>query len=201
MRLYLLYRCPFGHRASIALREKQLPFEPVFFEQGKRPPALEAAGPYAKSPTLFDGDNMVWNAHVVLEYLEDRYPERPLMPADAGLRAEARMLAARVGDELGAKLGTIAVETLYKPQKDEAKIADAKREFLAGLADWDRRLAGRTFLVGDALSLADVTLFTVFPAMRHLAGTEIPPERSHLRAWFSRVASRPSAPLLEPPRA
>ena len=92
MHLYLLYRCPFGHRASIALREKQLAFEPVFFEQGKRPTELEAAGPYAKSPTLFDGESRVWDGQVVLEYLEDRYPERPLAPHDAAGRAQMRML-------------------------------------------------------------------------------------------------------------
>lgn len=201
MRLYLLYRCPFGHRVSIALREKQLPFEPVFFEQGKRPREMEAAGPYAKSPTLIDGDTKVWNEHVVLEYLDDRYAERPLLPRDPALRAEARMLITRVNVELEAKLGTIVVETLYKPRKDEAKVADATREFLAALPDWDRRLAGRAFLVGDALSMADVTLFTVFPALRNLTETAIPAEHIHLRAWFDRLAARPSAPLLEPPRA
>src|SRR2546423_14427692 len=133
MRLYLVYRCPFGHRASIALRDKQLPFEPILFERGKRPPELEAVGPYAKSPTLFDGDARVWDAQVVLEYLEDRYPERPLLPRDPALRAEVRMTAVRVGSELGSKLGTVAAETLYKPRKDEAKGAGAARDFLAGL--------------------------------------------------------------------
>src|SRR4051794_21498649 len=110
MRLYLVYRCPFGHRASFALREKQLPFEPTLFEPGKRPPELEAVGPFAKSPTLFDGEARVWDSQIVLEYLEDRYPERPLQPADATRRAEVRMLASRAGTEFGSKLGTVMVE-------------------------------------------------------------------------------------------
>jgi glutathione S-transferase len=198
MRLYLLHRCPFGHRASIALREKQLAFEPVFFQRGKRPPELEAVGPHAKSPTLFDGDARVWDAGIVLEYLEDRYPEPRLMPTDAAGRAAVRLLAAEVASDLGAKLGTVAMETLYKPHKDEAKVAEATRDFLAGLAAWDHRLAGRSFLVGDAISLADVTLFTLFPSMRHLGGVEIPPERPALRAWFQRMSARPTTALLEP---
>jgi glutathione S-transferase len=194
-----MYRCPFGHRASLALQEKNLPFEPVFFERGKRPPELAAVGPYAKSPTLFDGDARVWEAQIVLEYLEDRYPERPLRPADAAGRAAMRMLAARVGEELTSKLGTVFVETCFKPQKDEAKVAETLREFHAALEGWDRMLEGRAFLLGDRLTLADITLFTVFPSMRDLAGVEIPAERPHLRAWFDRLSARPAARWLEPP--
>src|SRR4051812_24532017 len=123
MKLYLLYKCPYGHRASFALQEKGLVFEPRFFEQGKRPREMEAVSPYAKSPTLFDGDERVWNAQIVLEYLEDRYPERPLLPTTPSGRAQVRMLIARVASELESRLGTVAVETRYKPKKDEAKVA------------------------------------------------------------------------------
>jgi glutathione S-transferase len=198
MRLYLVYGCPFAHRASLALQEKRIAFEPRFFQQGKRPPELEEVGGNAKSPTLFDGDVRVWDSQIVLEYLEDRYPEVPLLPSPAPLRARVRMLAALVAQELGAHLGTAAVETLYKPQRDEAKVADAVRGFIAGMDAWNQRLAGREFLVGDALSLADVTLYTVFPAMERLTGVQIAAEHAHLRAWRDRIASRPSARLLEP---
>jgi glutathione S-transferase len=198
MKLYLLYRCPFGHRASMALKEKNLPFESAFFEHGKRPPELERAGRYAKSPTLIDGDTAVWDSQIVLEYIEDRYPEHPLMPSAAPLRAEVRMSAARVAKELEPKMGVLAVETLYRAQKDEAKIAEAAREFLAALEDWDRRLEGRSFLVGNVLTIADITLFTAFPSVLHLAGIQVPAERRHLRAWLDRMSARPASRRLEP---
>jgi glutathione S-transferase len=198
MRLYLVHACPFAHRASLALQEKRIAFEPRFFQQGKRPPELEAIGSNARSPTLVDGDVQVWDSQIVLEYLEDRYPDRPLLPQRADLRANVRMLAALVAQELGSHLGTIALETLYKPQPDEAKVTDARGRFIAGLTAWNQRLAGREFLVGDALSLADVTLYTVFPAMERLAGVQIPAEHADLRAWRDRIASRPSAQLLQP---
>jgi glutathione S-transferase len=198
MRLYLVYGCPFGHRASLALQEKRIAFEPVFFQQGKRPPELEAAGGNAKSPTLFDGDVTVWDSQIVLEYLEDRYRDLPLLPADAGPRAQVRMLAALVAQELGSPMGTAVSEILFKPQRDEAKIAEARRAFVAALDAWNQRIAGREFLVGDALSLADVTLYTVFPAINRLAGIEIPVEHAHLRAWYARITARPAAKLLEP---
>jgi glutathione S-transferase len=168
---------------------------------GKRPPELEAVGPYAKSPTLFDGDARVWDSQIVLEYLEDRYPERALMPADAGDRAEVRMLAARVQRGVEAQLQAAVTATFGRPPKDEGKIADAAHAFVALLEEWDQRLENRRFLIGDDLTLADITLFTVFPAMRHMAGVEIPAERRHLRAWFERLSARPSAALLAPASA
>ena len=76
MRLYLLHKCPFGHRAAIALREKHLDFDLTFFEAGKRPPELEAVGPRAKSPTLFDDNVKVHDSQVVLEYIEKRTQRR-----------------------------------------------------------------------------------------------------------------------------
>jgi glutathione S-transferase len=198
MRLYLVHGCPFAHRASLALQEKRIAFEPVFFQQGKRPPELDELGINAKSPTLFDGDVRVWDSQIVLEYLEDRYHDVPLLPVLADLRARVRMLATLVAQELGSPLGTAAAEIVYKPQPDEARVADARRGFLAKLDAWNQRLAGREFLVGDALSLADVTLYTVFPAMERLTGVQIPVEHAHLRAWHDRIASRPSAQLLQP---
>jgi len=198
MKLFLLHRCPFAHRATFVLQEKGLSFEPIFFEQGKRPPELEALGPYAKSPTLIDGDTSVWDSQIVIEYLEDRYPDPPLLPSDAARRAEIRMLGARAAQELASKLGTVVVERLYKSQPDEAKITEAKREFIQALDAWDQQLENRAFLVGDALSLADVTLYTIFPAMLRQADIGIPEHRKHLRAWHDRMAARPSSRLLEP---
>jgi len=197
MKLFLLHRCPFGHRASTVLQEKKLAFEPVFFEVGKRPPEMEAVGPYAKSPTLIDGDTKVWDAQIVIEYLEDRYPTPSLLPNDAAQRAEVRMLAARVGRELESRMGAAVMEVLFKPKPDEAKLEEAKRGFVDALEGWDKLLEGRTFLVGDALSLADVTLYTVFPSMHRIVGTEIPVERKNLRAWRDRMAARPTTKLLE----
>jgi len=197
MKLFLLHRCPFGHRASIALQEKKLAFEPVFFPLGRRPPELEAIGPYAKSPTLIDGDARVWGSQIVIEYLEDRYLRPPLLPADAAERAEVRMLAARVASEIEPQLGATVTE-VFKPHRDEAKVEEAKRRFVDALEAWDRQLEGRAFLVGDALSLADVTLYTVFPAMSGLVGTEIPVERKNLRKWHERMAARPTTMLLSP---
>lgn len=196
MKLFLLHRCPYAHRATIVLQEKGLAFDTVFFSPGRRPPEQEAVGPYAKSPTLIDGDTSVWDAQVVIEYLEDRYPERSLLSKDARERATFRMLAARVEKELMTHAGAMMMEN-FKPQPDPQRIDEAKRRFIDALEAWDRQLEGRTFLVGNGLTLADVTLYTVFPAVGH-GGLDIPADRRHLRAWYDRMSARPSCKLLEP---
>jgi RNA polymerase-associated protein len=197
MRLYMLHRCPFGHRAAFALREKSLEFELVFFERGQRPQELEELGPLARSPTLFDDEAKVYDSQVVLEYLEDRYPEPHLLPATPKARAEIRMLIARVREELEPQHRAIITEA-RKPERDEVKLPEVKREFLERLASWDRLLQGRSFVVGDEFSLADITLYTLFPSIRTLCGTEVPEDRPHLRAWLDRIAARPSAKVPAP---
>ena len=197
MKLYLLQGCPFAHRATIALQEKGIAFDPHFFKPGARPEELEAVGAYAKSPTLFDDGAIVWDSSVVVDYIEERYPEPALMPRDAAERAEVRMLAARVGSELMAKEGAIVGEWI-KPEPDKAKIAAAAQAFLDALAPWDARLAGRDWLVGNRFGIADIFLYTPFPAVQHMAGIEVPPERTNLRSWLERMRARPSTKLLSP---
>jgi glutathione S-transferase len=198
VKLHLLKGCPFAHRAWIALREKNLSFEPVFFDRGKRPPELEALGPRAKSPTLIDGDAKVFDSQAVVEYIEDRYPEPRLMPASPIGRAEVRMFIAQLADELMPKFGAHTFAALFAPVRDETKIADALAALLACLPPFDARLAGRRFVVGDELSLADITMYTPFHSLRMFSAVEIPTELEHLRAWFDGMAARPSTEYPRP---
>jgi glutathione S-transferase len=198
MKLYVVPKCPFGHRGVFALTAKQLPFELTFFDPRQRPPELEAVGPRAKSPTLFDGDAVVHDSLVVIEYLEERYPERPLLPASPTGRAAARMLMTRFVDELGPRFGAVIGEALFTAHPDPDKLAAHTRAWLDALAPWDRHFEGRTHAVGEAFSLADIVLYTMFPAIRGAAGLEVPEERPHLRAWLDRTALRPGAGVPQP---
>lgn len=200
MKLYLLEGCPFAHRASIALGEKSVGFEPVFFTAGARPAELDTIGPYAKSPTIVDGEDRVWDSQIVVEYLDDRYPSPRLLPADPHGRAEARMLSTRIDREIGAKQGVLVRELVLEPveRRDPANVEAAKRDIAAMLPAWNDRLAARDYLLGDGLGFADITLYTLLAAIERTAGLRVPNELTHLRAWFDRIAARPSARLLVP---
>jgi glutathione S-transferase len=198
MQVHMMRGCPFAHRATFALREKSVSFEPVFFEMGKRSPELEAVGPYAKSPTVFDGDATVWDSQLVLEYIEDRYPSPPLLPPGPAARARVRMTAAIVDKEVGPKVGDLVMEAVFKPKdrRDDARIAAASKAFIDALAAFDARLHDRKWLVDDALSIADITLYTLIPGAKRIADVNVPSELAHLQAWLRRMNERPSSALV-----
>jgi glutathione S-transferase len=192
VRLYLIDGCPFAHRAAFALAEKGLAFEVVAYDRARRPPELVAVGPRAKSPTLFDGDHRVHDSTVVLEYLEDRYPEPALLPADPAERAAVRMAVVRFGAELEPKFGAVVRPALASPP-DEPAIGAAKAALVEALGPWDALMEGRTWVVGDAFGLADIVLYTQFPAVRRVAGFDLGDSHPNLRRWLERVAARPGA--------
>lgn len=192
-RLFALPGCPYAHRALMVLREKGLPFELVLYDLTSRPPELDAMGSRARSPTLLDGESAVYGSQVVLEYLEDRYPEPALMPSEPLARARVRMCIAHISDALVPKLDAVMHDTFYKAEHDERVIADKLDLMSAELSTWDDALAGRTYVVGNEFSLADVTLYTLFPALERWAKWQLPSRWPHLEAWIERTRARPSS--------
>ncbi len=199
MKLFLIAGCPFAHRASMVLREKHVELEPVFFEGKARPPELEALGPNAKSPTVKDGDEAVWDSQIVIEYLDERFPSPSLSPKDAFGRATMRMLMTSAEKELGAKQGVLVHELVLKPkdERDPAKVEATKRELLALLPAWNARVEPGPFLLGEQLTLADVTLYSILAAVGRVGDVRIPDELGALVRWYARIDERPSAPMLQ----
>lgn len=201
MRLYAIAGCPFAWRARIALQEKGLPFELVLYDGKDRPPELDAVSSDAASPTLLDGDDAVYESLVVLEYLEDRYPAVPLMPAEPGRRARTRIAIRTIDQTLMAAQNGLVRELFLKPddERDADAIEAARQKWREQLRRWDAALDGREYVIGDRFTLADVVLFTPIPTARRIADEEVPAALSHLRAWLDRVQARPSMKLIEGP--
>lgn len=85
----------YAQKVRIALRAKDIDFEfktPEGLGTGKKLEDLGAANPRVEVPALVDGDFKIFDSKVILQYLEDKYPEKPLLPKDARGRAEARMI-------------------------------------------------------------------------------------------------------------
>ncbi|HMJ50773.1 MAG TPA: glutathione S-transferase family protein [Polyangiaceae bacterium] len=198
MKLYQVAGCPFAHRARIVLEEKKLPYEVAYYEPRSRPAELAAISPDARSPTLLDDDGKtrVWDSLVVIEYLEERYPDVALMPRDAAARARARLLMREVDAKLLPAMGPIVEEVVHKAAgpRDEGKVQAGITQFRQALVPWQARLDHQAFLLGDMFTLADIALFTPTAAMVRLIGEsgEIPEALTIVRAWRDRIAARPS---------
>jgi glutathione S-transferase len=99
--MYDAARCPFCARVRIVLAEKGIPYEAVAIDLSDRPAWLYDKNPAGKVPVLEEDTLVLPESVVIMEYLEDRYPEPALLPADAAPRALERWRVVRFDDELG----------------------------------------------------------------------------------------------------
>jgi glutathione S-transferase len=101
VRLVDAARCPYCARVRLALAEKQLDYETVEVDLGNRPQwLLELNPPHGRVPVLDDGFTLP-ESEVIMAYLDERYPEHPLLPSDPVERAQARLLVHRFDESLG----------------------------------------------------------------------------------------------------
>jgi glutathione S-transferase len=99
--LYDAPRCPYCARVRIALAEKGVEYETVEIDLADRPPWLYEKNPLGKVPVLEEDDFVLPESHLINEYLEERYPEPALLPADPADRALVRLLVDRFDLNLG----------------------------------------------------------------------------------------------------
>jgi glutathione S-transferase len=191
---------PFSGKVRIALREKALSFEdeqlPITRAAiVRKPPELLAANPRGQVPVLFDGELVLHDSTVILEYLEDRHPSPPLLPKAAADRARARLLEDDGDWLMNGAIPELLAETYRKPDpatRDEARLAAASAAIRSAHARLERALAdGRPHLCGDAFTLAD--LGWLFP-VGFAAFYGVPPGEGERRlgAWFARISARAS---------
>ena len=157
--LYDAPRCPYCARVRIVLAEKNVPHETVTIDLTDRPAWLvERNPPQGRVPVLEEDGWVLPESVAIDEYLEERYPEPALLPADPGERAAVRVLVERFDD-----LGKPYYALRRGEEGAEARVSDA----LAGL---DAFLATMPFLSGRAYGLADVAYLPWLFRLRDLMG-------------------------------
>jgi len=99
--LYDAARCPYCARVRIVLAEKGIPHEPVAIDLSNRPSWIYEKNATGRVPVLEEDTFVLPESHLIMEYLDERYPEPPLAPADPALRALERLRIDRFDDALG----------------------------------------------------------------------------------------------------
>jgi maleylpyruvate isomerase len=178
--LHNYWRSSASHRVRIALGLKRLPYEYVavnIVQRGQHADAYRARNPLAQVPTLEiteDGGERhgISQSLPILEYLEERWPEVPILPRDLYLRARARMLAEIVNSGIQPLQNLSTLNRLKELGGDPA--AWTPGFISAGLAAF-ARVAAETagaFCVGDAPTIADCCLVPQLASARRF-GAEI----------------------------
>ena len=174
MQLYTYYRSQASFRVRIALNLKGLAHEDTFLhlERGDQFAAdYKALNPQMVVPTLIDGDTKLFQSLAILEYLDETYPEPPLLPKDAASRAWARGFALiNIADSHPLIVPRIRHYLLDEWQVGQEKMLGWIRHWLeAGLAAMEALLAEHRasgkLCHGERPTLADIGLVTqVTPA-------------------------------------
>ena len=174
MKLYTYFRSQASYRVRIALNLKGLARDDIFLhlEKGDQFAAgYKAVNPQMVVPTLVDGDTKLFQSLAILEWLEEKYPNPPLLPRDADARAWVRgfaliniadshpLIVPRIRNYLTKTLGLAQPQMLSWIQHWLASGLAAMEELLA-----EHKESG-AFCHGDAMTFADIGLVTqVFPA-------------------------------------
>lgn len=175
----------------------ELELQPTGFPN-HAPEFLEAS-PFRKMPALRDGDYVLADSSAIIHYLEVKYPERPLIPADPRLRGNTiwfEEFADTIVCACGAKIFfnlIVAPRFIGRPGDLEAAAA-AERDELPPILDYlEKIVPGEDgYLVGDSLTLADIAVAGPFANLRHTR-TRVDPERyPRTVAYVDRILSRPS---------
>ena len=175
--LYTAERCPYAARARIVLAEKSLSYEAVEIDLDDRPAWIYDKNPLGRVPVYEEEGGLVLpESRVIMEYLEERYPEPALRPADPAERALARLWLERFDDRLG--------DAYYA-----ARRGDGRERLDAALAELDRTLEAQPFLSGREYGLADIGYVPWILRALDRFGVELGPA---LAAWLEGLLARPA---------
>ena len=199
---------PYAWKVWLTLEHKQIPydFKLLSFDRGDlKTPEFRAVNPRGQVPAIVDNGLALWESMAIVEYLEERYPQQPLLPRDAAARATVRRLMLEADHHLYPAQTDLMNATLYRAAdtaEDPARIAEGQGKLLEELARWDALLTG-DYLAGP-LSLADFTAYPYVRLVRRLGerqpktalGDRVP---ARLRGWMQRIEALPYYAKTIPP--
>jgi glutathione S-transferase len=201
----LLYNSvgPNPHVVRMFVAEKgiDIPVTEIDLMKGEnRQDAHLKRNPHGQMPCLeLDNGEYISEILAICEYLEEKFPEPPLIGTTPEERAEARMWTRRIDLNISEMMAMgFRFSQGLKLFKDRIFTAPEAAEGLKGQAqdrlEWlDGQMAdGRQFICGDRFTLADILLFC-FQEFGNRIGQPLNPEFKNLSAWFARVKARGSA--------
>lgn len=193
LQLYTFKLCPFAHRVRLALAEKRLMAEQIEIDLKNKPAGFKTISPNGRVPLLVHGTAKLWESAVILEYLEEVFPQHSLMPSQPVARAKARLWI------------EFANTWLYAPThrlifaKDDALRRDLVAEMVATVRVLEAAVTaqpgGGSYLLGDQFTLADIALYPWFEqaaTLERFSPFRMPADCGGVARWCAAVAKRPA---------
>ncbi len=191
MTLFSDPRDHYSHRVRMVLAEKGVTVEIIDVVAGKEPEDLAEINPYNTLPTLADRDLALYEANVIMEYLDERFPHPPLLPVYPVQRALSRLWITRVEKEWSSRL-----DILMAGKGRETILSKARKELRESIIAIAPIFAEKPYFMNDEFSLVDCC---VAPILWRLKEVDITlPEKStrplhkYMQKMFERDAFRAS---------
>src|SRR3989304_5228028 len=181
MVLYSDQTTPIGHAARIVLAEKDINVE-INYVDGERPEELKELNPYGTVLTLIDRDLVLYEAQIIMEYLDERFPHPPLLPVDPVTRAINRQFRYRVMRDLYVLIDDIE-------HGSDSAAAAARKTMRDNLTALTPMFTQKPYFLSDEYSLVDCCMAPLIWRL-HFWGIKLPASTKALVKYGERLFSR-----------
>src|SRR5215475_1989615 len=201
IKLYDFLSCPYGQKVRIVLAEKSLTYDLVTVDLGQsehRRPEFLRLNPFGRVPVLVDEDTTIYDSTIINEYLEDEYPEPPVLPpiGSSGSRSRARTFEDFADTSFTPQVGQLIGESAKgEAERDPARLQGITQRIERVLDYLNSELRGQQFLAGE-FSVADIGFAPRLLLLSEL-GIDPAANRPNVDAWLKRMLERPSIRALE----
>jgi glutathione S-transferase len=192
--------CPFAHRTRLVLLEKNIPFKLIEIDLQNKPANFQEISPYGKVPVLRHGQHRVWESAIINEYLEEAFPDHPLLPKEAIQRAQARIWI----NFADTRLFATTAKLLYI---QEAQSTEGVQELIEHLRFMETALqtlsARGPYWLGSDVSLVDLTYYPWFEqwtVLERYRGFQFPDGLARLQQWWNAMTTRDSVRAIAQPQ-
>ena len=173
---------PVGHSVRIVLAEKDINVEINYVEEGVLPDEVVELNPYNSVLTLIDRELVLYDAQIIMEYLDERFPHPPLMPVDPVARANNRQLRYRVMRDLYGCIPDILGD-------NEIAAANAKKQVRDHLTAIASAFAQMPYFMSDEYSLVDCCMAPLLWRLDNY-GIKLPASAKGLQKYAERLFER-----------
>lgn len=182
MTLYSETLCPFGHQVRLIINEKKIDCEISLLHEAEWPEEVAAANPYGQGPTLFDRDVTLFDARIILEYFDERFPHPPFMPSDPASRAQIRLMLQRIYQDWYSLWPELTA-------RDKSKTTKAKKRLREDLIVLAPLFMQNRFFMNEDMTLLDCCIAPLLWRLPHL-GISLPASAIAIETYAENIFKR-----------
>jgi RNA polymerase-associated protein len=177
---------PFSQRCRFVLFEKGMDFEIRDIDLYHKPEDINILNPYGEVPILVERDLVLYEANIINEYIDERFPHPQLMPPDPVMRSRVRLVLFNFEREIFRYVRVLEDKTSSEKDKDKAR--EVLRGELTKMAPIVQR---QKYLFGDDFTMLDIALAPLLWRLQYYK-INLPASAMPIQKYAERVFSRPA---------